>query len=48
MLHTRHGQGLLISEVVLQLSVETRGDEHRALVLRTLEEAGFQPTIVAD
>ncbi|KJL34913.1 L-threonine dehydratase catabolic TdcB [Microbacterium ginsengisoli] len=47
-LHTRHGQGLLISEVVLQLSVETRGDEHRALVLRTLEEAGFQPTIVAD
>jgi threonine dehydratase len=45
-LHTRHGQGLQISEVILQLSVETRGAEHRALVIRTLEEAGFTATVV--
>ncbi|MBA8815825.1 threonine dehydratase [Microbacterium halimionae] len=47
-LHTRHGQGMQISEVVLQLSVETRGEEHRALVITTLKEAGFFPTVVAD
>lgn len=47
-LHTRHGQGLQISEVILQLSVETRGAEHRALVIRTLEEAGFIATVVPD
>lgn len=47
-LHTRHGQGLQISEVILQLSVETRGEEHRALVIATLERAGFSPTVVAD
>jgi threonine dehydratase len=45
-LHTRHGQGLQISEVILQLSVETRGAEHRALVIRTLEQAGFIATVV--
>lgn len=28
-LHTRHGSGLQISEVELDLSVETRGKEHR-------------------
>jgi threonine dehydratase len=42
-LHTRHGQGLQISEVILQLSVETRGEEHRAHVISVLEEAGFRP-----
>lgn len=47
-LHTRHGQGLQISEVILQLSVETRGEEHRAHVIRTLVDAGFTPTVVAD
>ncbi|WP_438352492.1 threonine ammonia-lyase [Microbacterium sp. CJ88] len=47
-LHTRHGQGLQISEVVLQLSVETRGEEHRAEVIRTLVDAGFAPTLVQD
>ncbi len=47
-LHTRHGQGLQISEVILQLSVETRGEEHRAHVIATLEEAGFSPTVVPD
>ncbi|BAJ75968.1 threonine dehydratase [Microbacterium testaceum StLB037] len=47
-LHTRHGQGLQISEVILQLSVETRGAEHRALVIQTLEDAGFIATVVPD
>lgn len=47
-LHTRHGQGLQISEVFLQLSVETRGEEHRAHVIAVLEEAGFTPTVVPD
>lgn len=47
-LHTRHGQGLQISEVVLQLSVETRGEDHRAHVIQTLEQAGFAPTVMAD
>lgn len=47
-LHTRHGQGLQISEVVLQLSVETRGQEHRAQVIAVLEEAGFAPRLVED
>ncbi|GLJ79424.1 threonine ammonia-lyase [Microbacterium imperiale] len=47
-LHTRHGQGLQISEVILQLSVETRGQEHRAQVITILEDAGFAPTVVSD
>lgn len=47
-LHTRHGQGLQISEVILQLSVETRGEEHRAHVIAVLEEAGYAPTVVPD
>lgn len=47
-LHTRHGQGLQISEVVLQLSVETRGEDHRAHVMSVLEGAGFAPSVVSD
>lgn len=47
-LHTRHGQGMQISEVVLQLSVETRGEDHRGLVISTLEEAGFTATVSRD
>ncbi|WP_308493542.1 threonine ammonia-lyase [Microbacterium terrisoli] len=47
-LHTRHGQGMQISEVVLQLSVETRGTEHRARVIETLRAAGFDPAVVED
>ncbi|WP_156759318.1 threonine ammonia-lyase [Microbacterium karelineae] len=47
-LHTRHGQGMQISEVVLQISVETRGEEHRALVLEALRSGGFRPDIVPD
>ncbi|MCW3491799.1 threonine ammonia-lyase [Microbacterium sp. SSM24] len=47
-LHTRHGQGLQISEVILQLSVETRGVEHRAHVISVLEQAGYAPTVRPD
>ncbi len=47
-LHTRHGQGLQISEVILQISVETRGEEHRELTLQVLREAGFAPVVVPD
>lgn len=47
-LHTRHGQGLQISEVILQLSVETRGEEHRAHVIGVLEQAGYAPTVRPD
>ncbi|MGG7508635.1 threonine ammonia-lyase [Plantibacter sp. YIM 135249] len=47
-LHTRHGHGLQISEVELELSVETRGPDHRDLVVQTLREAGYDPQIVDD
>jgi threonine dehydratase len=47
-LHTRHGQGLQISEVILQLSVETRGEDHRAHVIAILEQAGFEARVMPD
>ncbi|WP_166984249.1 threonine ammonia-lyase [Paramicrobacterium fandaimingii] len=45
-LHTRHGQGMQISEVMIDLSVETRGDDHKASVVETLRSAGYDPAIV--
>ncbi|MEL0237620.1 MAG: threonine ammonia-lyase [Aquiluna sp.] len=42
-LHTRHGNGLQISEVELDLSVETRGKEHREEVFESLRKAGLKP-----
>ncbi|OCG76613.1 threonine ammonia-lyase [Microbacterium sediminis] len=47
-MHTRHGQGLQISEVNLQVSVELRGTEHRDLVLQALRDAGFRPELMPD
>ena len=44
-LHTRHGNGLQISEVELDLSVETRGKEHRDDVLEALKKAGLKPRL---
>ncbi|WP_394769805.1 threonine ammonia-lyase [Lacisediminihabitans sp.] len=44
-LHTRHGRNSLISEVELELSVETRGPEHVQRVLGHLIEAGYEPRI---
>ena len=44
-LHTRHGSGLQISEVELELHIETRGPEHAEIVLHNLREAGYNPRI---
>jgi threonine dehydratase len=44
-LHTRHGRGALISEVELELSLETRGPEHVQRVLERLREDGFDPRV---
>lgn len=45
-LHTRHGRGQHITAVELQLSIETRGPEHRDAVIQALRDAGYDP--VAD
>lgn len=42
-LHTRHGRGLQISEVELELSVETRGPDHADQVMQRLRDSGFTP-----
>ena len=47
-MHTRHGHGLQINDVILELSVETRGPEHSELTLDTLRAAGFEPIVVQD
>lgn len=47
-LHTRHGNGLQISEVELDLSVETRGKEHRDEVIESLKQAGLNPKLLSD
>lgn len=47
-LHTRHGSGLQISEVELDLSVETRGKDHRDEVLESLRKAGLNPKLLSD
>ena len=44
-LHTRHGNGLQISEVELNLSVETSGHDHRMEVVKALEKAGLRPKL---
>ena len=44
-LHTRHGTGLAISQVELELHIETRGPEHADQVLGALREAGYDPRI---
>lgn len=40
-LHTRHGSGLQINEVELELHIETRGHEHREDVVQKLRDAGY-------
>lgn len=44
-LHTRHGSGLQISEVELELHIETRGPEHAEAVLTKLRDAGYRPRV---
>jgi len=42
-LHTRHGTGLQISQVELELHIETRGPEHAEEVLQALRDEGYEP-----
>ncbi len=42
-LHTRHGTGLQISQVELELHIETRGKEHAEEVLEALRREGYEP-----
>jgi threonine dehydratase len=44
-LHTRHGSGMHISQVELELHIETRGPEHAELVLAMLRAAGYSPRV---
>ena len=44
-LHTRHGNGLQISEVEIEIHMETRGPEHAELVLDKLRAAGYRPRV---
>ncbi len=44
-LHTRHGHDLQLSQVELDVSVETRGTEHRQLVIEALRSAGYDPVV---
>ena len=45
-LHTRHGNGMPIGEVQIDISVETRGPVHRDQVIARLEAAGFAPRVL--
>jgi threonine dehydratase len=44
-LHTRHGNGMQISQVELELHIETRGPEHAEQVLEALRKDGYEPRI---
>jgi threonine dehydratase len=44
-LHTRHGTGLQISQVELELHIETRGPEHAQAVLEALRADGYEPRV---
>ncbi|WP_156160713.1 threonine ammonia-lyase [Demequina soli] len=47
-LHTRHDLGLTLNDVVLQVSVETRGPNHQRDVLEALGRAGYAPEVAGD
>lgn len=44
-LHSRHGNGMQISHVELELHIETRGPEHAEQVLAALRAEGYQPRV---
>jgi threonine dehydratase len=44
-LHTRHGRGIQLSQVELDVSVETRGTDHRRHVIDALRAAGYDPVV---
>lgn len=46
-LHTRHGSGLQITQVELEVHIETRGPEHATLVLDALRAEGYEPRVEA-
>lgn len=43
--HTRHGNGMQISQVELELHIETRGPEHAEQVLSALRDEGYEPRV---
>ncbi len=45
-LHTRHGADMQISEVQIDISMETRGPVHRDAVIARLRAAGYSPRII--
>ena len=44
-LHTRHNSGLQISQVELELHIETRGPDHADRVLAALRAEGYEPRV---
>jgi threonine dehydratase len=46
-IHTRHGTGLLINEVGIEIHMETRGPVHAELVLTRLRDAGYRPRVTS-
>ena len=44
-LHTRHSDGMQISQVELELHIETRGPEHAQEVLTLLRDEGYEPRV---
>jgi len=44
-LHTRHSDGMQISQVELELHIETRGPEHAQEVLTRLRDEGYEPRV---
>jgi len=44
-MHTRHGTDLQITQVELEIHIETRGPEHAARVLEALRAEAFEPRV---
>jgi len=44
-LHTRHNSGLQISQVELELHIETRGPDHADRVIAALRHEGYEPRV---
>jgi threonine dehydratase len=44
-LHTRHGTDLQITQVELEIHIETRGPEHASQVLDALRADGYEPRV---
>jgi threonine dehydratase len=44
-MHTRHGTDLQITQVELEVHIETRGQEHATQVLDALRAEGYEPRV---